>query len=78
MVCLNMSDDNKINDVVVPLLRTIQGDIATLKESVRRIDARLGSMESLQAGFHNTMNWHSQELDEHRGRLEHLEKPETD
>ena len=33
----------------------------------------MGAIENLMAGFHNTLNWHGQELDEHRGRLENLE-----
>lgn len=69
---------DKIEDIVIPLLRTIQADISALKESVRRIDARIGSIENFQAGFHNTLNWHGQTLDEYRGRLESLEDRKDD
>lgn len=66
------------DNIVLNILRAIQADIGVLKESVRRIDARMGAMENLMAGFHNTLNWHGQELDEHRGRLEALENDPTD
>jgi len=66
-----MSD--KIEDIVIPILRTLQCDVSMTKESIQRIDARIASIENIQAGFHSTLNWHGQELDEHRGRLEALE-----
>ena len=69
---------NDIKDIVIPILKAVQSDIGVLKESTRRIDARMGAIENLMAGFHNTLNWHGQELDEHRGRLEGLEKNSND
>ncbi len=69
------------NELIFDVLKTVQTDLAdlkddvsVLKESVVRIDARIASMESHMAGFHTRQNWHSQELDEHRGRLEGLER----
>lgn len=66
------------NELIYDVLRNVQSDVSTLKESVRRIDARMGAIENLMAGFHSTLNWHGQELDEHRGRLESLEQPDSD
>ncbi len=73
-----MSD--QISDIVIPILRNIQADISTLKadvsvlkESVRRIDARFGSVDTLVAGIYNTSRWQSAELDDHRLRLDALE-----
>lgn len=72
--------NDKIDDIVVPILRNIQEDVSTmkadvsvLKESVRRIDARLGTMDYHQAAFHAGMKWQSDELDVLRGRIEALE-----
>lgn len=62
------------NDMMFEVLKNIQGDVSVLKESVTRIDARISSMENHMAGFHTRQNWHTQELDEHRGRLEALEE----
>jgi hypothetical protein len=66
------------NALIYKVLTNVQSDVSMLKESVRRIDARMGAIENLMAGFHNTLNWHGQALDEHRGRLEHLERPSRD
>lgn len=73
-----MSD--QITDIVVPILRGLQSDVgslksdmAMLKESVRRIDSRIGAMESYMAGFHNSLRWQGDELDTQRGRIESLE-----
>ena len=38
----------------------------------------MGSIENLLAGFHNTVNRHGQELDEHPGRIEALEDQDRD
>lgn len=66
------------NDLLYEILKIMQSDVSVLKESVRRIDARMGSIENLLAGFHNTLNWHGQDLDEHRSRLENLEDQNSD
>ena len=69
------------NKLLYETLKEIRSDISILKEAVRRVDSRMGAIENLMAGFHNTLNWHGQELDEHRGRLESVEgqnhDPET-
>jgi len=73
-----MTDDTK--DIVIPILRNLQTDMSMLKEAVRRIDARIGTMESYMAGFHNSLRWQGDELDTQRGRLEALEeklRPQT-
>ena len=62
------------NELIYEVLKDVRADISILKEAVRRIDSRMGSVDNLMAGFHNTMNWHGQELDEHRGRLEAIEE----
>lgn len=66
------------NDLIYSVLKNVQSDVSILKESARRIDARMGAIENLMAGFHNTLNWHGQEIDEHRGRLEALEERDRD
>ena len=66
-----MSD--KIDDVLLPILKNIQADMSMLKESVRRIDSRIGTMESYMAGFHSSLRWQGDELDTQRGRIEALE-----
>ena len=73
-----MSD--KVEDVVIPILRNLQADIsilkedvAVLKESVRRIDGRLSSMDHYMAGFYSEQRWQNDEIDALRGRIEHLE-----
>lgn len=71
-----MSD--KIDDIVIPILRNLQADVSILKESVRRIDARISSMDSYMAGFHSSLNWQNMELDSLRGRMEYLEDRDKD
>lgn len=63
------------NELLYTVLKAVQADLSMVKESIRRIDARMGAMESLMAGFHSILNWHSQDIDEHRARLEALEHP---
>ena len=68
------------DDIILPILKNIQADISVLKESVRRIDSRIGTMESYMAGFHNSLRWQGDELDTQRGRIEALEdkdKPDS-
>jgi len=49
---------DKIDDIVVPILREIQkdisiltSDVSVLKESVQRIDSRIGTMDNYMAGL---------------------------
>lgn len=84
-----MSGDN-ISDLILERLNrlserlnkldSIENDISVLKESVRRIDSRIGAIDSHMAGFHSTLNWHSDEIDSLRGRVEDIEtdKPVSD
>jgi predicted small metal-binding protein len=79
---------DKIDDIVIPILRNIQADVSglkadvsslktdvsMLKESVRRIDARIASMDSHMAGFHGAQNWQSDLIDNLRARIEKLEE----
>ena len=74
---------DKIDDIVIPILRNIQADVSglkadvsMLKESVRRIDARISSMDSHMAAFHSAQNWQSDAIDNLRGRVESLEERE--
>ena len=71
---------DKIDDIVIPILRNIQGDVAVLKadvsvlkEAVRRIDSRISTVDSFMAGFHGSLRWQGDELDHLRGRIERLE-----
>ena len=61
------------NSLIYEVLKAIQGDIGVLKESVRRIDARVGSMDHHLAGFYSEQRWQNDEIDTLRGRLEALE-----
>ena len=78
-----MSD--KINDIVIPILKNIQADVSelksdvsVLKEAVRRIDSRISTMDSYMAGFHGSLNWQNSEIDHLRGRVEGLEDKDPD
>lgn len=71
-------NDKVSNELIFSVLQNMQNDLSIQKEAVRRIDARMGSIESLLGGFHSTLNWHGQELDEHRGQLEGLENQKPD
>jgi 3'-phosphoadenosine 5'-phosphosulfate sulfotransferase len=73
-----MSDD--IKDIVIPILKNVQADIASLKmdvsvlkESVRRIDSRMQAMSSYMAGFHSSLSWLEDEYNVLKGRVEGLE-----
>ncbi len=61
------------NELIYSILKTVQADMAVLKESVRRIDARIASMDHHLAGFYSEQRWQNDELDNMRGRLETLE-----
>ncbi len=84
--------NDKIEDIIIPILRNIQADVSTLKsdvsvlksdvsvlkESVRRIDSRISTMDSYMAGFHGSLNWQNIEVDHLRGRVEALEDKDPD
>jgi hypothetical protein len=67
---------NKIDDVVIPILRTIQNDtsvlkrnvldlkndMAIVKESIRRIDTRLSGVDAIATATYNTIRWHEDDL----------------
>ena len=59
-------------------LDEIRSDVAVLKESVRRIDARIAYMDSYLAGIHSQLRWQNDEMDELRGRVEALENNPPD
>jgi hypothetical protein len=70
-----MSD--QIDDIVIPILRTLQNDMGVVKEAVRRIDARITTMDHYMAGFYSEQHWQNSELDHLKSRIEKLEpKPE--
>ena len=73
-----MSD--KIDDIVIPILRNLQSDVSelksdvsVLKESVRRIDSRMSSMDHYMAGFYAEERWQNDELDHLKDRLNALD-----
>ncbi len=73
-----MSD--QIKDIVIPILKNIQGDsaaiktdIAVLKENSGRADMRLQAIESHMSGFMSTSRYLGAEVNELRGRVEALE-----
>lgn len=62
------------NDLIYSVLKTIQADISVLKEAVRRIDARMASMDHHMAGFYSEQRWQNDELDNLKGRIESVEE----
>jgi len=62
------------NDLIYSVLKTIQTDISVLKEAVRRIDARMASMDHHMAGFYSEQRWQNDELDNIKGRIEAIEE----
>ena len=62
------------NDLIYSVLKTIQADISVLKEAVRRIDARMASMDHHMAGFYSEQRWQNDELDNLKGRIEAVEE----
>lgn len=57
-------------------IASLKSDVSILKESVRRIDSRVASMDSHLAGFHAKSRWQTDEIDDLRGRVEALERPD--
>ena len=54
-------------------LGNLAADVGLVKESTRRIDGRLGALDSLVTGVHRSINWQNDEIDALRGRTESLE-----
>jgi len=54
-------------------ISTLKSDMSMVKEAVRRMDARVASLDSYMGGFYSSLRWQSDELDNHRGRIEGLE-----
>lgn len=84
-----MSD--KIDDIVIPILRELQRDMAAMKRDISASKADIGiikadmaamnmrliAVESHMAGFMSTSRYHEAEIDMLRGRLETLEDQPT-
>jgi len=75
-----MSD--KADDIIIPILRIIQGDIASIKSDIgavkdntAKIDLRLKIVESHMTGFMSSAKYLEHEINELRGRVEALEEP---
>lgn len=45
------------NELIYSILKTVQSDVAVLKESLRRIDVRIASMDYHLAGFYSEQRW---------------------
>jgi septal ring factor EnvC (AmiA/AmiB activator) len=77
-----------IDDIVIPILRTLQsniatiqsdiaavkGDISALKENTGKLAQRMTAVEAHMSGFLSTARYHEHEINELRGRLEALEQ----
>lgn len=70
--------EKETENILLPILQNIQSDISVLKESVQRIDSRLGAMDHHLAGFYTEQRYQNDELDNHRGRLEAIEAKDPD
>ena len=66
------SDDTR--DIVIPILRQLQIDIATVKEHLGSMNMRLTAVESHMAGFMATSRYIDAEIDGLRGRVEAIEE----
>lgn len=71
---------DKIDDVVIPILRAVQSDIAVLKadtailkETTGKTDIRLKVVEAHMTGFMSSARYLETEIDQLRGRVEALE-----
>ncbi len=71
-----MSD--KIDDIVIPILRNLQSDMGVVKASIRRIDARMAAMDHHMAGFYSEQRWQNGELDYLKERIEELGEDDSD
>ena len=76
---INMSEE--ITEIVIPILRSIQTDLASvksdvsiLKKAVTRLDHRTASMDAHLAGFYSSMRMNNDDMDDIRGRIEALER----
>lgn len=77
----NKNMNNSIDDIVIPILRTLQADVsamksdmADLKERTAKIDIHLGIVKSHMTGFMSSAKYLETEIDELRGRVEALER----
>lgn len=66
------SDDTK--DIVIPILRQLQSDMATVKEHLGSMNIRLNTVESHVAVFMASSRYIDSEIDTIRGRIEALEE----
>lgn len=61
-------------DLVIDILRRMQGDLGELKEGQRAANRLFAAIESHMAGFHLTVATHSDELTDLKARLERIER----
>lgn len=57
-------------DVVIDILRRMQGDLAELKEGQRAANRLFAAIESHMAAFHLSVAAHSDELTDPKARIE--------
>ena len=73
-----MADEDPIADIVIPILRELQERTVRLEAAVKRIDHRLGVIDSYSSAFYKEQAFHGREIDELRERMDQLEEPPTD
>ena len=61
-------------DLVIDILRRMQGDLAELKEGQRAANRLFAAIESHMAGFHLSVAAHSDELTDLKARIERIER----
>ena len=61
-------------ELMLEILRKLQGDVSDLKSGQGRIEARLGSLEGHMVEFHRTSGRQESELVELRQRIERIER----
>jgi predicted nucleic acid-binding Zn-ribbon protein len=67
-----MSTDPR--DLVIDILRRMQGDLAELKEGQRAANRLFAAIEHHMAGFNLTVAAHSDELTDLKARVERIER----
>ena len=61
-------------DLVIEIVRRMQGDLPELKEGQRAANRLFAAIESHMAGFHLTVAAHSDELADLKARIERIER----
>lgn len=75
MLSIVMTDESNVtNALIYATLQDLQDRMGRMEKSINAVGTKVSAMDSHLAGFYQSLRVHNDEHDEHRGRIEALER----